>query len=394
MVRGKQQADPGIELIEAVNGRDVPTVARLLAAGGDANARDEEGVALLMLAADHEESWIAALLLDHGADVAALDPVHEEPALMSAIRAGAEEVVCLLLDRGADVKFRSASDDDNTPLLAALDPNTIEAPSLSVVTLLLQAGAEVNAANCNGWTPLMLASHHKDMEVLDRLIAAGADVRAQRGPGIFAVDVAEAQGNDAFVRRLVEAGGPTPDETGAARMRELWRRIDAWFVANAEGCHENLVKARGASVQRIAKLERAIGRRLPGDLRAHLRMFGGRGKVDFREYDGMTVEQILERWQGLEQLRRDGTFKTAKPHELSKEADEVRFAWWHGGWIPFAEDSGGNLLCVDLDPGPRGRSGQVLGWEIHGGPVGPRAPSFDAFLRDYADQLEAGKHAF
>ena len=53
-----------------------------------------------------------------------------------------------------------------------------EPTALEVVRLLIAAGAEVNAADPNGQTPLMKAALREWVEVSETLLAAGADVDA------------------------------------------------------------------------------------------------------------------------------------------------------------------------------------------------------------------------
>ncbi|WP_254512951.1 SMI1/KNR4 family protein [Anatilimnocola floriformis] len=61
---------------------------------------------------------------------------------------------------------------------------------------------------------------------------------------------------------------------------------------------------------------------------------------------------------------------------------------WRQRWLPIAVDAGGNLLAVDLDPGPQGSRGQVIAW--NGSPP-PRvvAPSYAAWLNAIAEELSA-----
>ncbi len=43
------------------------------------------------------------------------------------------------------------------------------------VSLLLRTGAEINTADNNNWTPLHVAALHKQLDIIQILIAAGAD---------------------------------------------------------------------------------------------------------------------------------------------------------------------------------------------------------------------------
>ena len=59
------------------------------------------------------------------------------------------------------------------------------------VRQLIQAGADVNAKNEYGWTPLMLAArYNSNPETLTALLDAGADAKAKNNEGKTALDCA------------------------------------------------------------------------------------------------------------------------------------------------------------------------------------------------------------
>jgi cell wall assembly regulator SMI1 len=64
---------------------------------------------------------------------------------------------------------------------------------------------------------------------------------------------------------------------------------------------------------------------------------------------------------------------------------------WNWAWIPFAADGAGNLLCLDLDPDKGGEIGQVILWASDPAYVEVIAPSYRAWLEQFASDLEAGK---
>lgn len=94
---------------------------------------------------------------------------------------------------------------DQTPLMAAC--RTRNTP---LVRDLLQAGADPNATNRTGTTPLMFAKTvalaSGDFAVMDLLIAAGADPAARDVHGLRARDYVEAR-SEAISAYLKAAGG-------------------------------------------------------------------------------------------------------------------------------------------------------------------------------------------
>lgn len=117
--------------------------------------------------------------------------------LASAAMWGHEDVVAVLLRNGA--RPRSGG---KTALLLSDDP--------AVVKLLLQAGAEVDARNLNGDTPLHYAASLGRMEVMPLLLKAGADVNALDRNGHTALDNCKPQACEI----LLEHGGKHGGEVG------------------------------------------------------------------------------------------------------------------------------------------------------------------------------------
>lgn len=83
---------------------------------------------------------------------------------------GHPDAVQLLLARGADVGQVARNPMQVQALHAAVAGRNEEA-----VRLLLQAGADPNAVQHGGWTPLMAAEEHGDERIIELLLAHGAD---------------------------------------------------------------------------------------------------------------------------------------------------------------------------------------------------------------------------
>lgn len=75
-------------------------------------------------------------------------------------------------------------------------------PDHGVVAWLIGQGAELDARSPNGTTPLMMAARYGAMDTADVLLKAGADARLRNEQNLAAADFAKAAGRDALVKRL------------------------------------------------------------------------------------------------------------------------------------------------------------------------------------------------
>ncbi len=99
--------------------------------------------------------------------------------LIAAIANDHLEVALYLIEQGADVTL--ADNDRDTPLLwAALRADEVKRhQNVQLAEAILDAGAEVNAHNRGGVTPLMLAAGSGAAKLVELLLARGADVKAK-----------------------------------------------------------------------------------------------------------------------------------------------------------------------------------------------------------------------
>ena len=125
----------------------------------DVNARSEDGITSLMLAAAFGTAENVKVLLDAGADVNAREE-HGGAALMWAVAGGAAENVKVLLDAGADVNARY--ENGWTSLMAAAFAGTAES-----VKVLLDAGADASHKNPDGKIAWDLAQDNEKLKGTD-----------------------------------------------------------------------------------------------------------------------------------------------------------------------------------------------------------------------------------
>ncbi len=76
-----------------------------------------------------------------------------------------------------------------------------------MATLLLHnSGSAVNAADINGWTPLMFTSQNGHVGTAEQLIESGALINATQREGWTALMIASLNGNPDVARLLIEYG--------------------------------------------------------------------------------------------------------------------------------------------------------------------------------------------
>ena len=135
-------------------------------------------------------------LADHGLDAWGPWVLHN-----AASRTSNPTIIRLLLEAGADP---NAPDDyGSTPLhAAAYNDNSI------VSSVLLDAGAQPNARDNRGWTPLHRAVRSENRLTVSILLDGGADVnaRAYDEQGRFPLHLAAAQDDPMLVAMLLDAG--------------------------------------------------------------------------------------------------------------------------------------------------------------------------------------------
>jgi len=143
-----------------------------------------------------------------------------------------------ILEQGANVN--ASEPDGTTPLHWAA-----QADSHLTVQRLIAAGAKVNVANRYGVTPLALAATNGSAAVVGSLLAAGASPDTATPGGDTALMIAARTGRTEVLRQLLAAGA-TIDAT------EEWKNQTALMWAAAEGNHEAVLTliAAGANVER------------------------------------------------------------------------------------------------------------------------------------------------
>jgi len=110
-------------------------------------------------------------------------------------------VMGILIKKGADVNARSHGDLRWTPLHGACTRRRG-----SVAEFLVENGADINAKDRNGRTPLLIAIEANDLDTIKMLINKGANVNARNHGGLTLLDIAGKKGYTEIVELLKKHG--------------------------------------------------------------------------------------------------------------------------------------------------------------------------------------------
>ena len=212
-------------------------IEALVTAGADPNAASREGETALMTVTRSGSLAAAEKLLALGANPKAAESWHEQTALMWAASDNQAQIASALLRAGADVNARSKVWPGQPPRPRGAETSFQSAHSNfpkggftalhfaaqygagDVAALLADAGANLQATEPDGVTPLMMAIINGHYDVAAVLVRKGADVnaldRSGRGALYHAVDMNTLEW--LFSRPNPKASGDL-DAVGIARL--------------------------------------------------------------------------------------------------------------------------------------------------------------------------------
>ncbi len=180
------------DFFTAVIRDDGATITRLVGRGFDPNSLDPTGQTALHLALRADSaSVVEALLAAPGIDVNVANSSGETPLMMAALK-GQLERCEQLLARGAAVNKSGW-----TPLHYAAT-----GPAPTIVQLLIDKGARIEAPSPNRSTPLMMAAGYGAEANVDVLLGRGADPRARNELQLSAADFARRAQRESLAERL------------------------------------------------------------------------------------------------------------------------------------------------------------------------------------------------
>lgn len=308
----------------------------LLATGVNVNDKDEEGRTALLHACTHGRKDVAEALLKAGA-LPNVQAVDGETPLMAAARCGSAEIVNMLIEAGADVKAKDAK--GYTALMYAMfsqdrdgaekcfihtegDREHVDIPRLDEglsdgFSLLLKAGADVNAGSHAGYSPLMLAARYTNGECVQKLLSAGANVKAKDNQQRTALIHAVRYGNASALRVLLAAGGGVNEKDCYAATPLMYAAmqgnsvvmqmlLDAGAAVNEKDCYGRTAYMRAVRV----------GNEETADL---LKQAGA--ETDIKDKSGHCAEELMDLERALVAGRAAVALKMLKQGETFVDED-------------------------------------------------------------------------
>ena len=180
----------------------------LLENNANTAVQDSSGATPLHEAIRYGKLDIAKMLLDAGANINAKDNLGKTPIMLIIPRDKIEETYNLLIRYRADLNQADTYGD------TVLHTATMLHAGSNVIRTLTNNGADINARNKEGVTPLAIAIQSEDIQTIKYLTANGASIHTQDTHGKSPLSMAFEMSNDVFEATLNESNCNTQDSEG------------------------------------------------------------------------------------------------------------------------------------------------------------------------------------
>jgi uncharacterized protein len=346
------ERDGTTALVWAVRQVDAKTVELLIKAGANVKTANRYGVTPLSLAAEAGDAAIIGRLLAAGADPDTT-VVEGQTVLMMAARTGKADALRMLASHGANV---NAKEDwmGETPLIWAAGENNAEA-----VRTLVEFGAGVDmrskavkyppqkptdpsnyvssAPPKGEWTPLMYTAREGALDAARALIDLGANVNAQDPDGMTPLLEAIVNMHLDYAAALLDKGA-NPNIADSSGMTPLYAAVDmhtpAWERSRPDPKENDRLDCLGLMrvlLDHGANVNAALKGRLLQ--RYHAGGSGGLAEgttplIRAAKYDNFDMARLLvERGADVNLLQKDGTtalmIASGVKYSITQEGDPV-----------------------------------------------------------------------
>ncbi len=178
------------------------------------------------------------------------------------------------------------------------------------------------------------------------------------------------------------------DKISEAPFEETWPEFEK--EVNAKLANANFKFGSPATLRDVSNWEKTFSQTMPKELLKLYEMGNGQaedGDSFMRGYLLISISNAIRIWQVTNQ-------KIASIPIPQEVKGFVKNTVWHNDWIPFASDSAGNLICLDMAPESGGTKGQLIIVNFETGSREVLSPSFLQYLAKTTEGLKNGELHF
>jgi len=211
-----QSCDADTIEVVITNGADVNKIAYAakLQYQNDGRERKYTPLATLLKSSEYSQVDIlplVRLLVKHGADPRIVCDGNQESVLFLAIAKGFEKVVRLLVEE-CKIDVNSVDSKVKPAFIAAIEANDKRV----IDTFLSFPALDINKPDALGWSPAHHAVAKGNLDLLKKLVARGANIKATNSKGLTPLDIAKRRKERGCASELEKAGTLTPLTTAAS----------------------------------------------------------------------------------------------------------------------------------------------------------------------------------
>jgi ankyrin repeat protein len=247
-MKAKTRLGDNTPLLLAAKNGNAAMIQPMLDAKADVNYANSNGTTPLMMAATSGNADAVKLLLDRGANVNAKDLTNGQTALMFAAALGRAEVIQLLVARGVEMNAASKV----SPIITMAERYKKETDGKGTRGITGEGGrSDVTAMG--GMTALLFGAREGHMDVVRKLVEAGADVnKVNAADDLSVLSSAILNGHFDIALYLLDHGA-NPKLASKTGVAPLYATIDAqwpertWYpppsITEEKSTHLQLLKA-------------------------------------------------------------------------------------------------------------------------------------------------------